>query len=580
MTGKKWKAVVATAIASLALATSTDQVAMAGAGFNALSGAMKSAAGGAMSRASSGGKSAVSGFASKASSSQVRSSVKSAGGSFSNSAKKLQSSGGNFSKSVSGALGSVKQSSTVNKLKTGNITSSLSNKAQGFSNSLSNGNLSSSLSNKAAGVSSKLQTGNISSTLQTSNISGKLSEKAQSFKSLSNSNINLSNKMADVSNKLQTGNISSKLSTKAQEFKQLSNSNIGMSNKLADVRDSALLHKQNLKNKLLGTTNAATPNPNDALATNNADVLGQKRTLGLDLGGIDAQVKAQQEAIDKALAEEAKKQTPPATPPGAPPATPPGAPPATPPGTPPATPPGTPPATPPATPPGTPPATPPGTPPATPPGTPPGAPPVTPPVTGPQDFWTTVGAVLPQVIANQGFGQPQFIGGGGGGSVQTVYVSEPAYATQAPPQAAPEEESPAEVVELIRGIDLELVDVRMLDAGKTNEQGPRYRVSFRNNGSTAIDQPFNITMMAATEMQVEEGLPQTLVRIGSIPTGQTKFVDVRLPATVFNMNGETEGRPTQFSKLLVFIDRDEEISDVNRDNNLAGLDKSDILRAK
>lgn len=185
------------------------------------------------------------------------------------------------------------------------------------------------------------------------------------------------------------------------------------------------------------------------------------------------------------------------------------------------------------------------------------------------------------MIASQGFNQqPEFIGGGGG-SVQTVYVSEPVAVQQAPPQVpTAEEESPAEVVELAKGIDLELIDVRMLDAGKPNEQGPRYRVSFRNNGSTAIDQPFNITMMASTEMQIEEGLPQTLVRVGSIPTGQTKFVDMRLPPTVFNMTGETEGRPTQFSKLLVFIDREEEINDANRDNNLAGLDKNDVLRAK
>ena len=133
---------------------------------------------------------------------------------------------------------------------------------------------------------------------------------------------------------------------------------------------------------------------------------------------------------------------------------------------------------------------------------------------------------------------------------------------------------------LVNGTDLQLVDIKLLDNGRPEAQiGPRYRVSFRNVGSTPVDHEFNVSLVAATEMKLAEDLPQTITRVGAIQGNDINFVDLRLPSSVFQM-ATTDGGKTEFSKLLVFVDSYQEVKDSNRENNIAGLERNTVPNAE
>lgn len=133
---------------------------------------------------------------------------------------------------------------------------------------------------------------------------------------------------------------------------------------------------------------------------------------------------------------------------------------------------------------------------------------------------------------------------------------------------------------VVDGIDLQLVDVRLLDNGRPDEQiGPRYRISFRNAGSTPVETAFNVSLAATTEFKVSDSMPETTTRVTGVNGNEVKFVDMRLPPSVFEMTTAT-GAKTEFSKLLVFVDSGQEVKDTNRENNMAGLERTAIKTAE
>jgi len=129
----------------------------------------------------------------------------------------------------------------------------------------------------------------------------------------------------------------------------------------------------------------------------------------------------------------------------------------------------------------------------------------------------------------------------------------------------------------VQGIDLQLVDVRMLDNGDASQQiGPRYRVTFRNAGSVAVDHEFNVTVVAADDANLSANMPMVESRITSVPIGAVNYVDLRLPAKAFEMGPDSK---SEFAKLFVFVDSHGEVQDTNRNNNAAGVDRTAIQPA-
>ena len=129
----------------------------------------------------------------------------------------------------------------------------------------------------------------------------------------------------------------------------------------------------------------------------------------------------------------------------------------------------------------------------------------------------------------------------------------------------------------VPGIDLQLTDVRMVDNGDPSRQiGPLYRVSLRNVGSTPVDHDFNVALIAADDADLNGNLPTSESRVHPTNTDAVINVDVRLPATAFSMGPD---KHSEFSKLFVFVDSQGEVTDANRDNNVAGLDRTNVQPA-
>jgi hypothetical protein len=169
-----------------------------------------------------------------------------------------------------------------------------------------------------------------------------------------------------------------------------------------------------------------------------------------------------------------------------------------------------------------------------------------------------------------------YSGYGGGYSGTTIANASSAIEpVAANPPAAPA--TLAATPAAVEGIDLQLVDVRMLDNGDAAQQiGPRYRVTFRNAGTKPVDHEFNVALVAADDANLSANLPTAESRITSVPTARATTVDVRLPVTAFQMGTDSK---SEFGKLFVFVDSRGELSDVNRDNNAAGLDRTAIQPA-
>jgi hypothetical protein len=123
---------------------------------------------------------------------------------------------------------------------------------------------------------------------------------------------------------------------------------------------------------------------------------------------------------------------------------------------------------------------------------------------------------------------------------------------------------------------LQLLAVRFVDPGHPDEQlGPRYRVWFRSNSDTAVNQPFDVFLMASSDERLADGLPQAGVRVTSVEPGQTQSVDIRLPFEVASAAGEGSAPP--FSTLHAVVDANRELDETSESNNGIALSREEIL---
>ena len=94
-------------------------------------------------------------------------------------------------------------------------------------------------------------------------------------------------------------------------------------------------------------------------------------------------------------------------------------------------------------------------------------------------------------------------------------------------------------------IDLEIVEVRQIDAGDVQQQlGPAYRIAFRNNSVVDINHTFSVGAMASTSRRLSKEFPMATVQVSGIKAGTTAAVDIRLPLDAVHSNRCVKPIPT------------------------------------
>ncbi len=117
----------------------------------------------------------------------------------------------------------------------------------------------------------------------------------------------------------------------------------------------------------------------------------------------------------------------------------------------------------------------------------------------------------------------------------------------------------------ISGVDLELADLELVDAGNAEtKQGPAYRITIHNNGD-APSTAFDVALVATQGEDPSAKAPAGVQRLSKLDAGETVQVDVRLPATA-----------SQSTTLFVGVDPRGEVQETTKENNVARVARGDI----
>jgi hypothetical protein len=132
-------------------------------------------------------------------------------------------------------------------------------------------------------------------------------------------------------------------------------------------------------------------------------------------------------------------------------------------------------------------------------------------------------------------------------------------------------EQPIVVQTLPASIDLQIVDVRIVDAGDAaHNRGPRYRLLFTNVGTVAAGN-FQLMAMASLDGTPKPAAAAATAEVVTLAPGEFASVDVRLPLTA---DLSTMGA------LIVVIDSVIEIAETDERNNVVILDRTKIAFAE
>jgi hypothetical protein len=141
-------------------------------------------------------------------------------------------------------------------------------------------------------------------------------------------------------------------------------------------------------------------------------------------------------------------------------------------------------------------------------------------------------------------------------SVTNIVIEQPAVAPAVAPEAT-----------LATGIDLELLDVRLVDPGDAARNlGPRYRMTFGNRGTLPAGN-FQVLLMASADGKPQAGAPSATSEISGLASRQVFAADVRLPLTA---------DLATLAKYIVVVDSAAQIGEPDENNNLAVLDREKI----
>lgn len=133
-------------------------------------------------------------------------------------------------------------------------------------------------------------------------------------------------------------------------------------------------------------------------------------------------------------------------------------------------------------------------------------------------------------------------------------------------------------VQTVSNVDLQLLAVRFVDPGHPEQDlGPRYRVWFRNNGTSPVTSPFHVMLFAGGGTELSASDPNSGVTVETIAAGETVPVDIRLPLAANSLLRDAENRAMPFNWLHVLVDSHRDLSEVDLVNNGAVLPRGEIL---
>jgi hypothetical protein len=125
-------------------------------------------------------------------------------------------------------------------------------------------------------------------------------------------------------------------------------------------------------------------------------------------------------------------------------------------------------------------------------------------------------------------------------------------------------------------LDIELVDVRLVDAGSMEHGvGPRFRLFCRNNGTLEAPK-FHVTVMADLGSTLTEKAHQVTVESVGIKPGKTQTVDIQMPLEILKMTSSKDRWARPFDLLGAMLDSDESLTETNEKNNTLVLARDSI----
>src|SRR5262249_31712353 len=117
------------------------------------------------------------------------------------------------------------------------------------------------------------------------------------------------------------------------------------------------------------------------------------------------------------------------------------------------------------------------------------------------------------------------------------------------------------------GIDLALEDLQFAQPA-TLVAGPAYRVKFRNQGTQAAGK-FRVGLLGAVGGKASPDAPRAAVEVPALAAGQTGEVTIRLPRSA----------SAAYSELVVAVDLDGAVSELDKDNNVALVERAQLETA-
>ena len=173
-----------------------------------------------------------------------------------------------------------------------------------------------------------------------------------------------------------------------------------------------------------------------------------------------------------------------------------------------------------------------------------------------------------------------------------VYVESPVIVTEpqvaptypAPTQPAPSQPANGQPVngQPVKGnsdgyVDLVLEDVGFLEPA-TVTVGPLYMVKVRNQGTKASDK-FRVGAFAQLEGELSDDAPRSVTEVTSLGAGELASVTLRLPASAMKLISTSSAGSAAFDQLLVVVDLDDVVTEIEKSNNVANLDRAALETA-
>ncbi len=103
-------------------------------------------------------------------------------------------------------------------------------------------------------------------------------------------------------------------------------------------------------------------------------------------------------------------------------------------------------------------------------------------------------------------------------------------------------------------------------------------MKFRNQGLNAVSN-FRVGLLAGQDARVNDQSPRAMFDVEGLAGGQASEVTIRLPRTAMQLVG-SNGQAQAFTHLLVAIDIDGKVSEADKTNNVAMIERASLETAK